>query len=248
MDQRLRFVEAARAEGANKRALCEAFGISATTGYKWLERYRVGGAEGLRDGSRRPHRSPNQTPAHLEAAVVEVRKAHPSWGGRKIHHVLLRGWLDKVPHRSTVTGILHRHGLIGEEASRRRRAFKRFEKQAPNELWQMDFKGHFAVGSGRCHPLTVVDDHSRFATVLAACPDERRRTVEPVLVRGFESYGLPAGILIDNGPPWGKDFEHRHTRLTAWSCGSASSRSMGGPTIRRPGPRTNGSMERCSPR
>jgi hypothetical protein len=62
----------------------------------------------------------------------------------------------------------------------------------------------------------VVDDHSRFATVLAACPDERRKTVEPPLIRAFEQYGLPGGILIDNGPPWGRDFEHRHTKLTAW--------------------------------
>jgi len=216
MEQRLGFVEAANAEGANKRALCEALGISPTTGYKWLERYRVSGADGLRDGARRPHHSPDRTPAHVEAAVVEVRKAHPSWGGRKIHHVLARRGLEKVPHQSTVTDILHRHGLISEEASLKRRPFKRFEKATPNELWQMDFKGHFAVGSARCHPLTVVDDHSRFAVVLAACPDERRKTVEPALVRAFEQYGLPGGILVDNGPPWGKDFEHRHTKLTAW--------------------------------
>lgn len=216
MDQRLRFVEAASVEGANKRALCKAFGISPTSGYKWLERYRVSGVDGLRDGSRRPHHSPTQTPAPLEAAVVEVRKAHPRWGGRKIHHVLRRHGLEKVPHKSTVTDILHRHGLISEEASAKHRPFKRFEKETPNELWQMDFKGHFAIGSGRCHPLTVVDDHSRFAVTLAACADERRKTVEPLLIQTFERYGLPGGILIDNGPPWGKDFEHRHTKLTAW--------------------------------
>jgi transposase InsO family protein len=216
MEQRLRFVEAASAEGANRRALCEAFAISPTTGYKWLERYKVSGADGLRDGSRRPHHSPDRTPANLEAAVVEVRKAHPFWGGRKIHHVLRRRGLETVPHKSTVTDILHRHGLISEEASLKHRPFKRFEKETPNELWQMDFKGHFAVGSGRCHPLTVVDDHSRFAVALEACPDERRKTVETPLIQAFEQYGLPGGILIDNGPPWGKDFEHRHTKLTAW--------------------------------
>jgi transposase-like protein len=124
MEQRLRFVEAASAGRGGQRSLCKAFGISPTTGYNWLERYRVSGADGLRDGSRCPHHSPTRTPAPLEAAVVEVRKAHPQWGGRKIHHVLRRQGLEKVPHMNTVTGILHRHGLISEEASLKHRTLR----------------------------------------------------------------------------------------------------------------------------
>jgi transposase InsO family protein len=81
----------------------------------------------------------------------------------------------------------------------------------------MDFKGHFALADGRrCHPLTVVDDHSRYAVVLAACGNERRGSVVRALRGAFRRYGLPEAMLMDNGPPWGKDFEHRHTRLTAW--------------------------------
>jgi transposase InsO family protein len=212
-EQREAFLAAAGVEGANVRAACRAFGISPTTGYKWLCR-AAAGAVGER--SRRPHHSPGTTPAALEAAVLAARDEHPTWGGRKLHHALrLRG--IAAPQASTITGILHRHGLISAEASQQRRAYRRFEKAAPNELWQMDFKGHFALGNGgRCHPLTVVDDHSRYGLVLAACADERRSSVEPALVAAFRRYGLPDRILMDNGPPWGKDFEHRHTKLTAW--------------------------------
>lgn len=124
--------------------------------------------------------------------------------------------LDPTPHRSTVTDILHRHGLITPEASAQRRPWQRFERAVPNELWQMDFKGHFPVGAGRCHPLTVIDDHSRFLVALSACADERRASVQPALTESFRRHGLPEAILVDNGPPWGKDGVHRHTRLTAW--------------------------------
>ena len=215
LGRRKAFVAAAREEGANVRALCRWYGISPTTGYKWLGRAAEGPA-GLRDRSRRPHCSPGRTAADVEAAVVAIRREHPCWGGRKIHHVLRRRGLAPVPHANTITDILHRHGLIDPRESAKRQPFQRFERAAPNELWQMDFKGHFAVGAGRCHALTVIDDHSRFAVALVACPDERRRSVQPALAEAFRRYGLPEGILVDNGPPWGTAFDHRHTRLTAW--------------------------------
>jgi transposase InsO family protein len=216
VEQRESFVRQALEEGANVRGLCRAYGIGPTTGYRWLARYQTSGAAGLSERSRRPHRSPRAMPEQVVQAVVAVRREHPCWGGRKIHHVLRRRGFWPLPHPNTITGILHRHGLIEEAESVKRRPFVRFEKAAPNELWQMDFKGHFALGAGRCHPLTVVDDHSRYAVVLVACPDERGKRVQPALRAAFERYGLPEGILVDNGPPWGKDFEHRHTKLTAW--------------------------------
>jgi transposase InsO family protein len=216
VEQRKLFVASARSEGANIRGLCRAYGISPTTGYKWLGRVEASDAAGFDARSRRPHRSPRRTPAEVELAVLEIRQAHPCWGGRKIHHVLRRRGVAPLPHPNTITDILHRHGLIEAQESAKRRPFQRFERAVPNELWQMDFKGHFALGSARCHPLTVVDDHSRFAVALVACLDQRRDTVQPALIAAFRDYGLPEGILIDNGPPWGKDFEHRHTKLTAW--------------------------------
>jgi transposase InsO family protein len=216
MEQREGFVMRALEEGANIRGLCRAYGISPTTGYRWLGRYRAKGSAGLDERSRRPYHSPKAMPAAVEEAVVALRRAHPCWGGRKIHHVLRRRGLSPLPHANTITDILHRHGLIAEEASAQRRPFQRFERVVPNELWQMDFKGHFATAAGRCHPLTVLDDHSRYAVTLVACANERRNSVQPALSRTFERYGMPQEILIDNGPPWGKDFEHRHTKLTAW--------------------------------
>ena len=210
------FVLAARLEGANVRGLCRSYGISPTTGYKWLGRFSSEGAAGLHARPRRPGRSPRQTPREVEQSVIAVRRAHPCWGGRKIHHVLRRRGVSPLPHASTITDILHRHGLIEPQESAKRRAFQRFERALPNELWQMDFKGHFPLGSARCHPLTVVDDHSRFSLALVACSDESRRSVQPALRAAFREYGLPEAILVDNGPPWGKDLEHRHTKLTAW--------------------------------
>jgi transposase InsO family protein len=214
MDQRAAFLAAAGAGEANIRAVCRSYGISPTTGYKWLARSAAGD---LGERSRRPRHSPRATAPDLEAAVLEARREHPSWGGRKIHHALRLRGVSAVPHANTITGILHRHGLIDPQESEKRRPWQRFEKSAPNELWQMDFKGHFPLGCGRrCHPLTVLDDHSRYAVVLAACADERRSSVVPALTAAFRRYGLPDRMLMDNGPPWGKDFEHRHTRLTAW--------------------------------
>jgi hypothetical protein len=83
--------------------------------------------------------------------IVALRGEYPCWGGRKIHHVLRRRGVVPLPHANTITGILHRHGLIGEEASAAHHAFQRFERATANELWQIDFKGHFPVGGGR-HP------------------------------------------------------------------------------------------------
>lgn len=214
MDQRVAFVTAAIADGSNIRALCRSYGISPTTGYKWLRRMSSGA--GLEDLPRRPHTSPRTTPAAVEQAVVALRREHPCWGGRKIHHVLRRRGVTPLPHANTITGILHRHGLIDADQSAQHRPFQRFERAAANELWQIDFKGHFAVGAGRCHPLTVIDDHSRFAVVLVACADERRDSVQPALCEAFRAYGLPEAMLMDNGPPWGTDGRNRHTKLTAW--------------------------------
>lgn len=238
MDQRAAFVAAGSVEKANLRELFRAYGISPTTGYKWLDRAR--GTSDLADRSRRPHRSPRRTAAELEAAVVAVRLEHPRWGGRKIHHFLKLEGVVAPPHANTVTGILRRHGLIDPTEASGHRAFQRFEHDAPNRLWQMDFKGHFPLAGLRCHPLTVVDDHSRYAVVLAAFTDERRHGVQSALEAAFRTYGLPERMLMDNGPPWGTDSEHRHTRLTAWLM-----RLGIGPVHGRPyHPQTQGKNER----
>ena len=216
MSQREELVALACVEGANLSALCQRLGVSRKTAYKWVARARAGDAEALKDRSRRPRRSPSRTGHILEQTVVRTRDAHPAWGGRKIRRVMQNAGLAGVPAASTVTAILHRHGMIDPEESRKREAFVRFEHEQPNDLWQMDFKGHVALASGgRCHPLTVLDDHSRYCVGLRACLDEQGRTVEQELVELFRIYGCPQRMLMDNGSPWGSsDPESRFTPLT----------------------------------
>lgn len=213
---RREFVELASREGANLRALCRRFGISPSTGYKWMERYAAGGPGELGDRSRRPATSPGRTEPDVEARIVALRDEHPAWGGRKLRRRLQDlGWGD-VPSASTITAVLRRHGRLDPAAAAAHTAWTRFEHPAPNDLWQMDFKGHFPLAVGRCHPLTVLDDHSRFALAVAACADERGETVQARLTAVFQRYGLPARLLADNGPPWGSVAGAGFTPLTVW--------------------------------
>lgn len=215
MSQREAFCRQASAPGANIRGLCRAFGISPVTAYKWLGRYRTAGIEGLSNRSRRPGSSPRRTGDDLEAEVLAVRAAHPAWGGRKIRRVLQNEGIAP-PAASTITAILRRHGKLDGPGAGERRDFLRFEHAAPNDLWQMDFKGWFGLPEGRCHPLTVLDDHSRFALELGACADEQATTVRARLETVFRRYGLPWRILADNGAPWGAGGLSDHTALSVW--------------------------------
>jgi transposase InsO family protein len=212
------FVAMASQAGANVRALCRRYGISAKTGHKWLARHRAAGPGGLADRARRPHTSPGRTPAAMEARVLALRDAHPAWGGRKLRRRLRDLGLAGVPSASTITAILARHGRLDPAAGARHRPWQRFERGAPNELWQIDFKGHrpLATGGGTCHPLSVLDDHSRFLLGLAACADEREATVRAHLAALCRRYGLPWRILTDNGPPWGAAGRGGITALEAW--------------------------------
>jgi len=218
MSQLLEFVSLARVEGQEFKAACSRFGISRKTGYKWLERYSLEGEAGLVDRSRRPKASPGKSSPKVEAMVVKLRKKHPSWGGRKLQRRLLALGHSDVPSASTITSILGRHGLLSElDGAGLPRGPRRFERDAPNDLWQMDFKGHFGmVGGGRCHPLTVLDDHSRYSIGLRACGDERGVTVMRELVGMFRVYGLPVQMLMDNGAPWGDEGGQPWTIVTSW--------------------------------
>jgi transposase InsO family protein len=214
MELRGEFVMLASHPDANVSALCRRFGISRKTGYKWLGRAACEAAD-LSDRSRRPRSSPDRTPAAMEALVLAVRADHPRWGGRKIARRLRDLGHADVPAPSTVTAILRRHGVALEPPGAAT-AFRRFERAWPNELWQMDFKGHFALARGRCHPLTVLDDCSRFNLCLAACGDERGETVRGHLRTAFRRYGLPQWIITDNGSPWGDGPGTPYTPLGVW--------------------------------
>jgi transposase InsO family protein len=215
MEQRREFVTLAMQEGANRRELCRRFGIHPDTGYKWLERWATGETD-LTDHSRRPHASPARTEAAIEARIVAVRDAHPAWGARKIVHWLGRKGHD-TPAASTVHAILRRHGRIIPPGGTPGQPYQRFEKNAPNLLWQMDFKGRVSLaGNGTCHPLTAVDDHSRYAVCLQACANEQGNTVQSCLQKTFRRYGLPDAMFVDNGSPWGDAGGESWTWLSVW--------------------------------
>ena len=214
MEQRGAFVRLALLEGANRRELCRRFGISAETGYKWLRRWSAGETE-LRDHSRRPHRSPSQTRPALEERVLALRDAHPAWGARKLVARLERESIA-APAASTVHAILRRNERVIETAGQGV-PLTRFEKAMPNQLWQMDFKGWVKLTNGsRCHPLTVVDDHSRYLVCLKACAGQTEATVRGHLETAFRHHGLPEAMFVDNGSPWGGGPAERWTRFGVW--------------------------------
>ena len=213
MDQRVEFVTLARQPGANRRELCRRFGISPQAAYKWLGR-AAEGTGWAADRSRRPHESPGRTNDGMEAAVLRVRDAHPAWGARKIHRCLERDGVAP-PAASTIHAILVRHGRIVPPV--RSAAHCRFEHPAPNLVWQMDFKGRFPLRDRRwCHPLTVVDDHSRYALCLQACTNEQGQTVRGHLEHVLQRYGLPDAFLVDNGTPWGDGPAQGWTKFGVW--------------------------------
>lgn len=250
LTKRMEFVSIARQCDLSMSEVCRRFGISRKTGYKWLDRstaaYEKGGSleEWLRDAPRRPHRSPTRTDAAMEEAIVAARDAW-GWGGRKIASYLVRtlGYTSSsVPSPSTITEILRRHGrLIGAREGHSGR-YIRFEHPHSNDLWQMDFKGDFALaGSGaRCYPLTVLDDHSRYSLCLRACANQRRDTVREQLEETFRIYGMPLRMNMDNGAPWGGAGFRRYTVLSAWLMRLGIKVSYSRPCH----PQTQGKLER----
>jgi transposase InsO family protein len=216
-EQRAEFVALATQPGANRRALCRHFGIAPATAYKWLGRYAAEGVAGLQNRSRRPRHSPSRTPVAIEQAVLALRAQYPAWGGRKLRVLLARQGIQPLPAASTITAILRRHAALDPtQRAGQPRALQRFEHPVPNALWQMDFKAGWPCGTGRCHPLTILDDHSRYALGVRACPNQRTATVQTQLIATFQRYGLPDRLLVDNGSPWGNHPAHPYTPLTVW--------------------------------
>ena len=217
IDEREEFVKLSLAPGANVSELCRRFDIARSNGNKWRARYLTEGRDGLCDRSRRPRRSPTRTAAAVEAEVLRVRDdSNNAWGGRKIAHVMEREGAATVPSPSTITTILKRHGRLEQRASEHPGPYQRFERAQPNELWQMDYKGDFALARGRCHPLTMIDDHSRYALCAQACGNEQDAPTRERLTDVFRRYGLPDAMLMDNGPPWGDSGGSRFTAFAVW--------------------------------
>lgn len=212
---RKEFAERVLSAEKSKSALCREYGISRPTGDKWIKRYQQG--EDLTDRSRAPRKRPGQVSPEMEAQIVNMRLKYPATGALKIHRMMEDEGVEGLPCTKTINNIFHRHGLITPAASRAAMPQRRFEKATPNEMWQADFKGHFAMkDQERCHPLNILDDCARFCLSCEALPDETFNSVQPVLRRLFREYGLPFSFLCDNGNPWGTSQSLGFTKLEVW--------------------------------
>lgn len=214
-DQRIAFVVRAASGRERFSALCRLFGVSRPTGYRWWRRYQdAGSVTALAERSRRPHRSPTRTAGAVEERVVALRRLW-GWGSRKLRVLLAEEGI--VLPESTIHRILKRHGLI-DAGERRCAAPGRFERAAPNELWQMDHKGEMPAGSdGWCYPLSILDDHSRFLIRLDASRGPTGAAVQRSLMSAFRTYGVPEAILIDHGTPWWSTTNgHGLTWVSVW--------------------------------
>ena len=221
MDQRTQFIAAYLRDRLSVTELCELYGVSRKTGYKWIDRYLMHGPQGLEERSRRPSTSPRHTPDHVVAAILEARRRHPSWGAKKLLSILCKRhprW--PWPARSTVCDILSRHGFVPKK--RKRRVIGPPGKptssiDAPNDVWSADFKGHFKTGDGHyCYPLTITDGYSRFLLSCQALSSTSVAEAKPVFMRVFKAFGLPRRIRTDNGVPFATHTLARLSQLSAW--------------------------------
>lgn len=221
MDQKVQFIADVLRGSLSITELCDRYGISRKTGYKWINRYLRAGPGALQDRSRRPRRSPNETPPHIVAAILEMRRRHPHWGAKKLLariHKQHPSW--SLPVRSTVCDILSRAGMVPEKRQRRRIGHPGKPSNsilAPNDTWCADFKGQFRAGDGQyCYPLTVTDGYSRFLLACQGLASTRVELAKPVFARLFKEYGLPKRIRTDNGVPFATNTLARLSSLSAW--------------------------------
>lgn len=209
------FVRRVLAKEKSKAALCREYGISRPTGDKWLRRYQENAP--LSDRSRAPKTQPRRIAPEVEASIVQLRRQYPALGAEKLHKMMENMGHKDLPCARTFNNIFARNHLISKEASLAAKHIQRFEKEQPNVMWQTDFKGHFALANGvRCHPLNILDDHSRFCLCTEALENETFLAVKPVLERVFSEFGLPFSLLCDNGNPWGTSQSTGYTAFEVW--------------------------------
>lgn len=207
MELREQFVGMVLREEASMREVCESYGISRKTGYKWLERYQELGRLGLADQARASHEHANAVSEEIERRIIVLRGEHPFWGPRKLKSRLEHLEPKRVwPAASTIGSILKRHGLVVPR--RRQRRCEPYRQpfagcEQANAVWCADFKGWFRTGDGqRCDPFTLSDAYSRYLLRCQAVTRPDEVSVWPVLVAAFREFGLPEAIRTDNGPPF----------------------------------------------
>ena len=244
LDERLRFVRDFESGHWSMTELCERYGVTRPTGYKWLARYRAGGRANLGDRSRAPHTCPHRTSDSVEALIVEARQEY-GWGAKKLIRILRAQHPRRLwPARSTVNDVLERHQLLRK--NRRRRTWTHpgappVQTDHPNQVWPADFKGQFKTGDGRyCYPLTVTDHFSRALLVCRGLRSVKTTLAKPVFRTLFREVGLPEAIRTDNGAPFASTGIHGLSPLNVWwmQLGIVHQR------IRPASPQENGQHER----
>jgi len=244
MNQRKEFVLKA-IHTRNFRQLCEEYGISTKTGYKWRERFYASGFEGMNEHSRRPLSHAKDLGEGVICEIIRLKNAHPRWGARKLRDIYQR-LHDQVPSESSFKRVLERAGLVEKRRTRRRSEAGQISSgrkaSAPNEIWTVDFKGWWHGANGRrCEPLTVRDECTRYVLDVRAVADARTQTVRACFEQLFERNGIPEAIRSDNGVPFASSTGVLGlSRLSAWWVALGIDLERG-----RPGcPQDNGAHER----
>jgi len=221
MDERMRFIVDHMADDWTMTELCERYAISRKTGYKWLERYRLGGPAGLAARSHAPASHGRATPEHVAEAIIALRRDRPTWGARKIIGKLSACQAGVAwPRPSTAGEILKRAGLVSGRKLRRRGPPRLGELTTPqyaNHVWGVDHKGWVRLGDGsRVEPLTMTDGFSRYLISLSATGATTQEEARPLFEHAFLEHGLPETIRSDNGSPFASTSPSGLTALSAW--------------------------------
>jgi transposase InsO family protein len=196
-------------DGVSKSQVARECGASRQSVHSWVIRYEALGLPGLADRSRRPLTSPNELSPTVVAMVCELRLAYPRWGAQRIAHALALRGVDAPPSRSSVYRILVRHGLVAAQQQNHKRKYRRWQRDAPMQLWQIDIMGGVFLADGReCKVVTGIDDHSRFVVMATVVGDPGARAVCAAFTAAMATYGVPSEVLTDNG----KQFTGRFTK------------------------------------
>jgi putative transposase len=221
MSERIRFIHDHQLGVYDMTELCQRYGVSRKTGYKWLSRFSEGGYDALKDRSRSPHSCPHKTPDYCVEAILEKKRRHPFWGAKKIVPRLRGKYPDEPwPAISTGSAILERHGLVKSRGRARKRGHAGrpdTPMTEPNAVWTIDFKGQFKTRDGKyCYPLTVADGNSRFLLGCQGFLSPCLRDTKKTMTTTFRDYGLPSIIRSDNGTPFASSAIGRISRLSVW--------------------------------
>jgi transposase InsO family protein len=211
VEQRYDAVKEVLADGAQVAEVARRYGVARQTVHRWIARYRGGGLGALADRSHRPKGCPHQMPAAIEARVLEIRRVHDEWGPIRIRHALAREEVSPLPGRSSIYRALLRAGMIEARRRRRRKAdYRRWERPAPMELWQLDVMGRvFLADQTELKVVTGIDDHSRFCVLATLVPRATARRVCAAFAEAIRRYGVPEEVLTDNGKVFTARFGHR---------------------------------------